>query len=159
MKNPLLYFGLLFLISCGQTPQQPASEAVSANATYYGEKITADSVVLIDELAPLMGDQTEIAVKLKGPVEKICQKKGCWMDLRKEDGSTMRVTFKDYGFFMPKDGAGKTAIVRGIAKIEETSVADLQEYARDAGKSEAEVSAITTPEKELVFEADGVILQ
>lgn len=159
MKNSLLSFCFLVLVSCGQTPQQTAAEAVSANATYYGEKISADSVINIDELAQTMGDKTEISIKVKGTVDNICQKKGCWMDLRKSDGTTMRVTFKDYGFFMPKDGAGKTAIIRGVAKIEETSVADLQEYARDAGKSEAEVNAITNPEKELVFEADGVILQ
>ncbi|MBK8328994.1 MAG: DUF4920 domain-containing protein [Bacteroidetes bacterium] len=31
----------------------------------------------------------------------MCQKKGCWMELKNNDGTTLRVTFKDYGF-MPK---------------------------------------------------------
>ena len=130
-----------------------------SEATYYGEKITPDSAIAIDELATAMGNNTELTTKLTGTVEAVCQKKGCWMDLKKADGTKMRVTFKDYGFFMPKDCKGKSATIHGIAKVEETSVADLQEYAKDAGKSKEEIAAITKPEKELVFEADGVILQ
>jgi hypothetical protein len=75
------------------------------------------------------------------------------------NGETIRVTFKDYGFFMPLDAAGKTVIADGIASIEETSVADLKEYAKDAGKSQEEIDAITEPERELVFEASGVIIK
>jgi hypothetical protein len=81
------------------------------------------------------------------------------MDLKSGDSSTLRVTFKDYGFFVPKDAAGKQAVVQGIAKIEETSVADLKEYAKDAGKSTEEIEAIKEPKKELVFEATGVIIK
>lgn len=161
MKKILLIATIATLFSCGQqqTANAPESAAPNATMTYYGEKITADSAISIDALSEAMGSQQTFAVKLTGPVEAVCQKKGCWMDLKKADGSTMRVTFKDYGFFMPKDGAGKMATIRGVASIEETSVADLQEYARDAGKSKEEVAAITEPKKELVFEADGVILQ
>jgi hypothetical protein len=97
--------------------------------------------------------------KISGEIEAVCQKKGCWMDIKNPSGESVRITFKDYGFFMPKDASGKKAIMLGVAKVEETSVADLQEYAKDAGKSEAEVKAIAAPEKELVFEASGVILQ
>jgi hypothetical protein len=106
-----------------------------------------------------MGDKTELQVKLSATVDAVCQKKGCWMDLKSGDSSTLRVTFKDYGFFVPKDAAGKQAVVQGIAKIEETSVADLKEYAKDAGKSTEEIEAIKEPKKELVFEATGVIIK
>jgi hypothetical protein len=81
------------------------------------------------------------------------------MELKNNDGTSLRVTFKDYSFFMPKDGAGLTAIVDGIAKVEVTSVADLQEYAKDDGKSKEDIAKITEPLKELVFEAKGVILK
>jgi hypothetical protein len=81
------------------------------------------------------------------------------MELKNADGTTMRVTFKDYAFFMPKDASGRIAIVDGMAKVEETSVADLREYAKDDGKSKEEIEAINQPETELVFEASGVILK
>jgi hypothetical protein len=46
----------------------------------------------------------------------------------------------------------------GIAKVEVTSIADLKEYAKDAGENKANIEAIKEPKKELVFEAKGVIL-
>ena len=60
---------------------------------------------------------------------------------------------------MPKDASGLTAIIDGVAKIDVTTVADLQEYAKDDGKSKEQIAAITEPKKELVFEAKGVILK
>jgi hypothetical protein len=81
------------------------------------------------------------------------------MEIKNAAGAPLRVTFKDYGFFMPKDAAGKTAIMAGIAKVEVTSIADLKEYAKDAGDDKAAIDAIKEPKKELVFEANGVILK
>src|SRR5688572_15806653 len=122
MKKTMIIAVASIMMACGQTQNQPAADAAQSTATYYGEKITADSAVTIDNIVTLMGDKPELSIKLIGQVDAICQKKGCWMDLKKSDSSTIRVTFKDYGFFMPKDGAGKTAIVRGVARVEETSV-------------------------------------
>jgi hypothetical protein len=160
MKKILWIGVLVILVSCGapSTPSQQSSTAV-ATETFFGAKITADDAKPIAELKTLMGDQKELVVKLEAPVDAVCQKKGCWMDLKSAEGETMRVTFKDYSFFVPKDAAGKTAIVEGIAKVEETSVADLKEYAKDAGKTQEEIDAIKTPKQELVFEASGVILK
>lgn len=159
MKNLMIIaLSAILLVACnnGKAPQNTEN---NASETYYGEKITPDGAIPVDELATAMGDKTEMAVKITGEVADVCQKKGCWMELKTADGKGLRITFKDYGFFMPKDCHGKTAIAEGIAKIEETSVADLQEYAKDAGKSAEEIAAITTPQKELVFEASGVILK
>ena len=75
------------------------------------------------------------------------------------DGRQMRVRFKDYAFFVPKDISGKTVVVNGWAHREAVSVSDLQHYAKDAGKSAKEVAAITKPEEQLNFEADGVLVQ
>jgi hypothetical protein len=68
------------------------------------------------------------------------------------------IKFKDYGFFMPKDIVGKQVVLEGEASIKETSVKQLQHYARDAGKSEAEVMKITQPKKEVIFVAKGVLV-
>jgi hypothetical protein len=164
----VLYLALAsFAFACGQNNTQTTTtadsiatvEQTTSKAESYGDAITADSAITIEEMKTLMGDKKELAVKVTAPVDAVCQKKGCWMELKAADGTTMRVTFKDYGFFVPKDCSGKTATVLGMAKVEETSIADLKEYAKDDGQSEAEVAAITAPKKELVFEASGVILQ
>lgn len=135
------------------------TEEATSKTQFFGEKISEDGAKPSDSLKAMMGEATELNCKVTGTIDAVCQKKGCWMELKNADGSTVRVTFKDYAFFMPKDAGGRTAIVDGIAKVEVTSVADLQEYAKDDGKSKDEVAAITEPVKELVFEANGVILK
>jgi hypothetical protein len=162
MLRLLFVCTLALFISCGNqattTEQSNATNQTSQEA-YFGDKISAEGAQPITELTTLMGEKKELNIKLEGEIDAVCQKKGCWMDIKTATGESMRVTFKDYAFFVPKDAAGKTAIMEGVAKIEETSIADLQEYAKDAGKSEAEIAAITQPKQELVFEASGVILK
>jgi hypothetical protein len=165
MKKVFLIAAAGFVFACGNpAPKQETGNTATADSTasvelFFGDKITADSAQPIAELKQIMGDRKEVKVKIYAPVEAVCQKKGCWMDLKTAEGEPVRVTFKDYAFFVPKDAAGKEAIVDGFARIEETSVADLKEYAKDAGKSKEEIAAIKEPQKELVFEASGVILK
>jgi len=103
------------------------------------------------------GDTLE--VKFTAKVDDVCQAKGCWMKLNLENGEQVMVKFKDYGFFVPKDIAGKEVVVNGKAFVDEMSVEDQKHYAADAGKTEAEIAAITAPKKTLSFEADGVLLK
>ena len=70
----------------------------------------------------------------------------------------MRITFKDYAFFMPKDIVGKTVVMDGNAIVETISVADQRHYAEDGGMSKAEIEKITEPKRELTFEAAGVLI-
>jgi hypothetical protein len=159
----------LTLASCGNnsdpkqetTPVDSTSVKVDSNvqAQYFGAKITEEGAIALAELKGAMGEKKELSTKVMGEVEAVCQKKGCWMNIKNAEGESMRVTFKDYAFFMPMDCSGKTAIVEGMAKIEETSIADLKEYAKDDNQSKEAIAAIKEPKKELVFEASGVILK
>lgn len=102
-------------------------------------------------------------VKIEGPVNAVCGKMGCWMTMTLPDGENMRVTFKDYGFFVPKDSAsivGKTAVIEGRAYYDTTTVAMLRHYAEDGGMSADEaIATITEPEIGMNFEATGVIVK
>jgi len=70
------------------------------------------------------------------------------------------VRFKDYGFFVPKEGVeGKEAIMHGYAKMDTISVDMLRHYAEDAGDSEEEIMKITEPSYTLEFIADGVLIE
>jgi hypothetical protein len=134
--------------------------AVGANAqSFHGKKITDEGAVPAPELVAKLGDKTEMPTKIVGTVESVCKVKGCWMKVKTTDGQTMRVTFKDYGFFVPKDIAGKQVVFEGVAQQSTTSVADLKHYAQDAGKSKEEIAKITEPEKAVTFVADGVIVK
>lgn len=128
-------------------------------AAYYGKKIDEKDAMSMARLEKAMEGKDSLQVKVTGTVVECCQAKGCWMTIDKGDGTTMRVRFKDYGFFVPKDSGGKTAVMEGTAMVQTISVDEQRHYAEDAGKSKAEIKSIKEPSRQLVFVADGVILK
>lgn len=125
----------------------------------YGETITEKGAIPAMELANKMDDKIEMPIKITGEVESVCKAAGCWMKIKTADGKTVRVTFKDYGFFVPKDITGKTVVVEGVANVKTTSVAMLKHYAEDGGKSKEEIAKINVPEKAIGVVATGVIVK
>ncbi|MBI5659133.1 MAG: DUF4920 domain-containing protein [Nitrosomonadales bacterium] len=126
--------------------------------TTFGKRTTADGAIPASSVASKMKGLDSLAVKVTGTVTGVCQKKGCWMQLDIGEGKTMRVRFKDYAFFVPKNISGKTVVLDGYAYNSTTSVAQLRHYAQDAGKSKAEIEKITEPEVNVVYEARSVIV-
>ena len=63
---------------------------------------------------------------------------------------------QDYSFFVPIAIIGKQIEAFGKVYIKTVSVADLQHYAQDAGKSKAEINKIKTPETQYRFVAKGI---
>ena len=146
--------------TCDPSKEKPGSKnAKASKAGVYGASITKDGAIDVKQLSEKMKSEKELFVKIKGDVVAACQVKGCWMTADLGNGQSMRIRFKDYGFFVPKDSGGKQFYAQGVASWSETSVAQLQHYAEDAGKSKAEIDRITQPEKELVFLAEGVLLE
>lgn len=159
------------LFACGSDGAQDASaeaqteaptETKAVKMESFGEEITPENALSYSELVSKMAqsEQDSMNVKFTGTVQEVCQVKGCWMTIAsdEEGAESVMVRFKDYGFFMPKDIAGRKVIMEGKAFTEETSVEDLRHYAMDAGKSEEEIEAITEPKKEAKFLASGVLL-
>jgi hypothetical protein len=59
-------------------------------------------------------------VLVEGHVRKACSRKGCWMELAESADAKApgcRVTFKDYGFFVPTDSAGSEARVQAAVEL------------------------------------------
>ncbi len=140
---------------------QTTSEKAAQN-TYFGLEFDQSKAVSASEMATIyeqMRATDTIKTKFKAIVTDVCQAKGCWMKLALGDGSETMVRFKDYAFFMPVDLKGREVMVNGFAYVEEMSVEDQRHYAKDGGKSEADILKITSVKKSLSFEADGVFLK
>ncbi|QRN95258.1 DUF4920 domain-containing protein [Archangium violaceum] len=104
-------------------PETPADAKPASGWTLTrGEALKgAPAVKLTDLLAKPQGHDGK-TVRVEGQVRKACQKKGCWMELAEgAKGAGVRVTFKDYGFFVPLDSAGSSARVEGVVKVSELS--------------------------------------
>ena len=154
MKKALVLFSLLFAVVCvnAQDPK-PADKGVT-----YGTGAVADGAIAVTTVDSKLKDSEKFNGRVKGKVVSVCQEKGCWMKIERENGEPMMVKFKDYGFFMPKNIEGKEVVVDGEATVKETSVKQLRHYAQDAGKSKEEIEKITAPKREVIFVAKGVLV-
>ncbi|MEQ9577359.1 MAG: DUF4920 domain-containing protein [Marinoscillum sp.] len=100
----------------------------------FGNEINSRSAVSTVEMVSAVNSSDSVSVKFEAEIAEVCQMKGCWMTLKSADGSAVRVTFKDYGFFVPKDAAGKKVVIEGVALSEVLDEATARHYAEDAGK-------------------------
>ena len=138
---------------------QSLSENNSHNISFHGKKITDNNIQSFQENKIDFLKNNKDDIKIEGKILSTCPMKGCWMRLNVEK-DTILVRFKNYGFFVPKNGSvGKSAIINGKISVDTISVAQLRHYAEDAGKSNLEISQINKPEITLSFLADGVIIR
>lgn len=129
------------------------------NEGFFGEKFSITELEEYSSVRENIYDKSDYNVKIEGKILSSCPMKGCWMKIRAEK-DTILVRFKDYGFFVPKEGIeGDKAIINGKMSIETLSVELLRHYAEDAGKSKDEIKKITKPEVSLTFLADGVFIE
>ncbi len=146
----------IFMIACLVAACQPKQERAS---NIYGEAIPTENAVDLASLNDQVQGKDSVMLTMKGTIEKTCAAKGCWMSVQDQNGMATRITFKDYGFFVPTEGAeGKEVVFSGVAKRTVTDVATLRHYAEDAGKSQEEIAAIVTPKEEIEFVAKGVVI-
>ena len=152
----LLFLPTLFA-ACGQSVRPAADTATYAS---YGDSITTDGAISMDEFDKAAANADSLDTKVRAEIIESCSRKGCWMDVKMADGTPMKVRFRDYGFFVPTTGLeGKEVVMQGHAVKEVTDVAMLRHYAEDAGRSEEEIAEITEPETNWNFTANGVLIK
>lgn len=112
---------------CHHAPQPQAAAPQGGWTLTRGEPLKgAPAVKLADLLAKPQDGKT---VQVEGQVRRACERKGCWMELATDaKGPGVRVTFKDYGFFVPLDAAGSQAKVEGVVKVAELSEERAKHY-------------------------------
>lgn len=165
IKQLSLILVIVFLCSCKNDNKREVINIESAKElaySSYGEKITTDNTIKVSTLANQyknmrVGDT--VTSKIKAQVKGVCQAKGCWMTLNLDGENEVRVTFKDYSFFVPKNISGQEVVLNGKAFVTEVSIDELRHYAEDAGKTKEEIALITESKKTYAFEADGVLLK
>jgi hypothetical protein len=148
------------IISCKK--HETAEETPEIAYASFGDSITAEGTLTKEELLDKYSNLKEgdtIEVKFASVIKDVCQKKGCWMNVELGEDKKAFIRFKDYGFFMPFNAAGSEAIMNGKAFVSVESIDELKHYAKDAGKSQEEIDAITEPEVTYSFTANGVLIK
>lgn len=138
MRVPFIFASMLLVsCTCAPTPaaratQTPAPTETSASPTTpppsAGER--RDFGARIDTSLPLTplgaiiaspGDHATHVVRTRGTVHRVCQRMGCWMELREGEGPAVRVPMAGHAFFLPKDCQGEPAEVEGTVVLAELS--------------------------------------
>ena len=142
--NPRLFPALLTFMVIGFAPGLFAAEnevkrlsepfEVTATHEVFGSKLPEGGSPL--SLGELMGDNDKYLdqeVLVETRIAKVCQKKGCFF-VANEGASTARVTFKDYGFFIPTDSGGKDVVLWGTFSRKSVSKEEAEHYSADLGE-------------------------
>ena len=107
--------------------------------------------VALQDIA-IHGDRyKDMAVRVETRVSKVCQKKGCFFIAQAGD-SVVRVSFKDYSFFVPTDISGKRVMLVGEVVANELSPEKARHLAEDLGEPAQNV----VPGKEYTIVASSV---
>ena len=151
MKKIFLFIPTLLII---------VSTATGQSFNNYGEKISPDITHAYSSVKASIQNKSMDNVTLEGKIVQTCPKKGCWVRMKVSESDTLMVRFKDYGFFVPKEGMEKKkVIVKGKAYMDTMSVEMLRHYAEDAGNSEQEILKITESQYIVNFLANGVLIE
>lgn len=124
-----------------------------------GVEVDDRQAITVAQAAARAGESEQEMVTVTGAVGKVCSKKGCWMSVT--DGEEeIRVTFKDYGFFVPEDASGLTAVVTGELKVKTLDVKTAQHFEDDRVEGTDEAPRqIDSPQREVSIVAHGLELR
>ena len=111
------------------------SEPVEQTADYetFGSPLD-DAVpdVKLEQVATAGDDLVGKTVRVVTRVSEVCAKKGCFF-IAQEGDSVVRVSFKDYGFFVPTDISGKRVTLVGEVVAKEGTAEQAEHYAEEIG--------------------------
>jgi hypothetical protein len=125
----------------------------SSESRDFGAGVTLTETTPLADILAAPERYTADPVVVAGRITDVCQKKGCWTVLT-EGKNTVRVRFQDYGFFLPKDAFGATALVQGVVVVRVLSEKEARHYAAESRQGDA----IQGEQREVGFVASGVRL-
>lgn len=147
-----LSFGIVMAVLMACQAQSDAGDVRGAtnaagsgdDVQRFGEPLSSSKAQPLAAVLKAPGDYRESPVIVEGVVRQVCQAKGCWMEIatgNQPDAKGARITFKDYGFFVPKDSAGSRALAEGLIEVSEVSaehVEHLEAEGADMGPKAAD---------------------
>lgn len=153
----LVLVAFLVLSACNSRVKAPPRPAQADGKQLFGQPLAAASPITVAAL--LAKPDPAAPVTVEGSVRKACTRRGCWLELAEsaQEGTPgCRVTFKDYGFFVPTNSAGSRARVQGVVQVDTLPAASVRHY-----EEEGAVFASKLPDgsaREVRLVASGVEL-
>lgn len=129
----------------------PSAPVAAGEARVFGT--APDASLPVTRLGEIVADPQRYrdqVVRTEGEIAQVCQRMGCWMELREgEEGPSVRVPMAGHSFFLPRDSAGRRATMQGRVALTELSP-EARAHLESEGAS-ATASALS-------IEATGVVI-
>ncbi len=141
MSSWIAAMGILLVLLAGPVAGNAESTVIRLSEPVAKEPDAEIFGALMDESLPLKRMRDLVAapaawlgrpVRIEARVSQVCQKKGCFL-IAKDGDTTLRVSFIDYGFFVPTDISGRTVTLEGELVAVDRSAAEAEHLSSDLG--------------------------
>lgn len=102
----------------GPQPLRVGSEGERIFGHELSDGVASTPLSTITTNAAQYADQV---VRTEGTIERVCQRMGCWMELRAEGVAPIRVPMAGHSYFLPPSVAGHVATVEGRVAVQPLS--------------------------------------
>ncbi len=135
-----------------ETPAAPEAEpeADEPSGNVFGDPLSDRETTPLARIAGAPDEFAGQVVKTEGEITQVCQRMGCWMEMRSEGAQAIRVPMAGHNFFLPKDAAGRHAVIEGEVAVRELSDAEREHLASEGAQAVASALQIS---------ATGVVLR
>lgn len=99
----------------------------------------------LSELVSHADDNLGKPIQVKTRIAKVCQKKGCFF-IAQQEQHVVRVSFRDYGFFIPTDSSGKVVTLAGELIVKNISEEQAAHFSSDLNNESESLTAGKTYE-------------
>lgn len=134
---PKIIYKLLITV-CAMILFSSAAYASEGKSRHFGPGADMDKLVAIADVMAQPDSYLQRDITVKGKVNSVCTKKGCWMTLVSE-AQQLRIKVDDGDMVFPVSARGKTAFATGKLEALHLSkakaIAYLSHLAEDAGES------------------------
>jgi hypothetical protein len=135
-----------------QAPQTPAHPMY----TSYGEpmKLEDDEAVPVGKVLANPAAYEGRYVRLVGNVNKVCTRKGCWLEMADENSGKplfVKFTCPVEGRLIPMAAVGKPVVVEGTVMVKEISESEARHLKEESGAGAEEVARIKGPQKQITL--------
>lgn len=111
MKLKIVACAALTLAACATVSTTP-----TMTGEPYGAPITLKTVTPVSKILAQPAQYVGKDVLIEGEVVAVCEKKGCWMDLKTDADGVMQVKVEDDVIIFPVSARGRKALVQGVVE-------------------------------------------
>jgi len=142
------------IVEASAPTETPSAEAPAAEAPTEAAGVTPPeqsfgaALALADTtpLADISRDPAHFSgqvVRTSGEIASVCQRAGCWMELRDEGVEPIRVPMAGHAFFLPRDVSGRRATLEGTVSVRELPQDERDHLASEGALATAQTLQIT----------------